>query len=167
MDTVGLPLLKPGDSVEQALVEMNALDRHEVILEELNGRYRLLRNVDVLAAWRRGVRELGQVVGGQPVAPITGFSNIVALMHTPWGDAHREAVPKTLDSVGAMFGVVAGAAVGRWIHVVTRHEGVAGQSRTKVKACVCKADSKHNGDSPPEDATRPTCPQCSGDWRCA
>jgi hypothetical protein len=169
MDFLALPLLRPTDTLEQAIRQMNLIDRRTVVVEIKPGAYRVFTNREVIDGWRDGLPTLGQLKGGQAVAPLSGHDEIEQMI---WGEVddpnfkRRDQAAAAMDLAQATYATLGPeVSVGRWISIVTRHEGLAEVSKSKTKVCACRSDN-YTQDPAPEPAPF-NCPLGNHPWRCA
>jgi hypothetical protein len=169
MDFLALPLLRPTDTLEQAIRQMNLIDRRTVVVEIKPGAYRVFTNREVIDGWRDGLPTLGQLKGGQAVAPLSGHDEIEQMIRGEVDDPNfkrRDQAAAAMDLAQATYAALGPeVSVGRWISIVTRHEGLAEVSKSKTKVCACRIDN-YTQDPAPEP-TPVNCPLGNHPWRCA
>ncbi|HSK77452.1 MAG TPA: hypothetical protein VLQ45_13445, partial [Thermoanaerobaculia bacterium] len=163
MDAVVLPLVSEEDSPEAAIHQMNLANVHAVV-EVSNGRYRLLTNEKVLEAWAGGIVRLADFTEvGEPMASLSDiglqvwptlgtaqevFSPDERMQgHSVSWQALEPSISTILNEMPSDFGVL--PAQGGAALVLTRHESLAIQIRSRTLLCRCPHSPDTLAEDPP------------------
>lgn len=175
MDILDLPAMTGDGSLEDAIEAMRKADRRAVLFKPPGAeRYELYTNIQIAHAIDAGLERMKELPpSGTVVVPVRdkapgprapkrsfrGSRDLEAL-----GRRSRDLLGRALDARGADYAFV-GAPRDGLLSVITRHEGIAEEHRSRSKICRCRP----NNHSPPPQTTvqdNQDCHNCNGRYRC-
>jgi hypothetical protein len=155
MDALQLPLLKPSDTIRQAMDYMKIADARAIVVgpgESKQNKYVLQMNTAVMKGYQARQQFLYQLE--DPGILVTDFSDrslLGKIRRTLYEFGSTYEIESLMDSEGSGY-ALAGPAYGGVpvATVVTRHESYTAQIRSAQKVCVCDGPGAHVADSPPK-----------------
>lgn len=159
MDTLELPQLAEDDSLETALERLRQTDTRAVVVEHAPEDLRLYFNDVVLDAWCEGKTTCGELTAyaGVPVMQTMQMMELAIA-----GDYEPEAEPAgevdyeaELDAAGMSYAIRRDFSQAGMAFVITRHEGLAHDLRSRSRVCVCTGPARHRVQSPPKADGQP------------
>ena len=153
MDFLQLPLLKPTDTILEAMDRMQTADARAIVVGPLGpvgGDYQLQMNTAVMKGYKGNLQFLYQLESGTPLPDLSNHLAFRGLGGGSYSPGSQDSIERTLDSQNTSYALSSSVGGGTPVAtIVTRHEGYAAQIRDANKVCVCDGPGRHPGDAPP------------------
>lgn len=155
MDAINLPLLNADETIEEALRTLRQSDTRALLVRFGEGKYRMLKNTDLLEAAAKAHETLEQVRTGTAVPEISPALAVEEEYDEEYDATGASAVDlyitnseifeSLLDHFDSDYGII----VAKEAILVTRHEWQASAILNSGIVCACRTNRNHQETSPP------------------